>query len=299
MVHQINFWNREKNKIEPELVYGETSLKWAYQTFFGKMLSYYFLSRSFISKIVGWYYSSGLSKKKIRPFCDRFKIQMEEYEDREYKNFNEFFIRKFKPEKRNFNTSHYEMPSPVEARVLAYSSVDSKISYPVKGAFLTPEIILDNKKIAQCFLGGPLIIARLCPTDYHRFHYPDDGVLEKEYLVRGALHSVNPVALQSKEDIFATNERKVSILSTKNFGKLAYVEVGAMCVGRIVQTHKEIKFNKGQEKGYFLFGGSSVLIFGQKEVWTPSKDLIEKTNERVETFIKIGSVIANRANLKL
>jgi phosphatidylserine decarboxylase len=107
------------------------------------------------------------------------------------------------------------------------------------------------------------------------------------------LHSVNPIALKQRSKIFITNERHVSILETKHFGKLAYIEVGALCVGKIVQTHKESEpFSKGDEKGYFLFGGSTVILIGQAGRWNLDEDLLLKTRQNQETLVRLGEPIA-------
>ena len=116
-----------------------------------------------------------------------------------------------------------------------------------------------------------LVCAQLITT----VSFPDAGKIIEDYAVSGAFHSVNPIALKANQHIFKDNERYVSILETENFGKLAYVEVGAMMVGKIVQSHVEKSFKKGDEKGYFLFGGSTVIVFGQKGKWSPSADILE------------------------
>ena len=162
-------------------------------------------------------------------------------------------------------------------RYLAWTSIEDDHTFPVKGHHLSAAALLGNEALARDFTGGPLLLARLCPVDYHRFHYPDDGRVLESYRAHGAYHSVNPVALKAKSDVLATNERHITILDTKNFGKLAYVEVGAMCVGKIVLTHTEGEFRRGDEKGYFLFGGSTVVVLGQRGVWKPDAELLEQT----------------------
>ncbi len=128
--------------------------------------------------------------------------------------------------------------------------------------------------------------------DYHRFHYPDGGYTLDAFPVHGKLHSVNPIALKKRGSIFLENERRVSILETKSFGKLAYIEVGATMVGKIVQTHTGKSFQRGAEKGYFLFGGSTVIVIGEAGKWIPDQDLLENTSNNLETYIKLGSPIA-------
>ena len=133
--------------------------------------------------------------------------------------------------------------------------------------------------------------------DYHRYHFPDDGKIVDDYRVSGLYHSVNPLALKSKEDILITNERHVTILETKNFGKLAYIEVGAICVGKIIQSKpldKGREFARGEEKGYFLFGGSTVIVIGEKGKWKPSADILMNTKKGMETYLHLGMSVADR-----
>jgi phosphatidylserine decarboxylase len=164
---------------------------------------------------------------------------------------------------------------------------------PVKGTALSAGALLENEKWSKVFEGGPLLLARLCPTDYHRFHFPDKGQIIETYSIHGKLHSVNPLALKYKQEIFITNERQVSILDTENFGKLAYIEVGALCVGRIVQTYGTRKhFYRGEEKGYFLFGGSTVIVLGEPGSWIPDHDLLRQTEQGRETLIRLGEQVA-------
>ncbi|MCM2276478.1 MAG: phosphatidylserine decarboxylase [Oligoflexia bacterium] len=295
----IRVWNRAENREDVEQVYGEGLVNWLYGSPSGRHLADHVLSRPFFSAAYGRYQDSRFSRHKILPFIRDFAIPMAEYESAEYGSFNEFFIRKFRPGARPFATDPGRMPAFAEARYLAYEAVSSGSTYPVKGLRLTPAAILGAgedagpaRETAAPFEGGPMLIARLCPTDYHRFHFPDDGEVVNQYRVGGALHSVNPVALRYREDILATNERQVSLLRTRNFGLLAYVEVGALCVGRIVQTYSAKDFSRGQEKGYFLFGASTVIVLGERGAWRPDDDLSQRTSVGCETLVRLGQPIA-------
>ncbi|MGE0615387.1 MAG: phosphatidylserine decarboxylase [Bacteriovoracia bacterium] len=289
---QIRYWNRSTQREEVERVYGDALVRFIYNTGVGRALNDLVLSRSLLSKAMGRYQSSRLSRNAIGRFIADFGIPMEEYQDTQYGSFNDFFIRKFRPGMRSFSQSPSDFSAFAEGRYLAFASITEDQTFPVKGADLSPEQILGNAEQAKSFVGGPLMICRLCPTDYHRFHFPDDGAVEEIYRVAGRYHSVNPMALRYKSEIFAINERQVSILRTRNFGKVAYVEVGAMGVGKIVQSYNGINFKRGDEKGYFLFGGSTVIVFGEPEAWRPSADLLANTAKRVETFVKLGDTVA-------
>ena len=211
-----------------------------------------------------------------------------------YSSFNQFFIRRFKEGKRNFCIGEGDFPAFSEARYFGYENVASNQNIPVKGKFLNSELLLAKDKWIETFNDGPLLLARLCPVDYHRFHYPDNGKVLDYYPVSGKLHSVNPLALKKKEDIFSTNFREVTILETENFGKLAYVEVGATCVGKIAQTSNLETFNRGDEKGYFLFGGSTVIVLGEKGKWKPNNDVLENSSKGIEVYSHLGRSLANK-----
>lgn len=297
---EIQYFNREKNKRETEKVYGDFFVKLLYQSMASKVLAPIFANK-YLSKAYGGLQNGMITQLKVPKFVKNFTIDLEEYEpgsvdieDQKlsYKNFNEFFIRKFKNGKRPYIQDSEILPTPCEARYFGYEAIDETVSVPVKGQYLRADALLGDIEKAAPFIGGPLVIARLCPVDYHRYHYPDAGKTIEAYPIHGDFHSVNPVALKNKPDIFIANERRVAILETQNFGKLAYIEVGAAMVGKIVQSHDEKKsFRRGQEKGYFLFGGSTVIVIGEKGRWLPSPDILENTRKSMETYIKLGDAM--------
>ena len=299
---EIKYLNRENNNIEVEKVYGNKAIEWLYQSRSGGVLSH-FLCRRPLSWLYGLYQDAPLSANKVEKFIGDFDIKRQDYEKgqkangkKDYASFNEFFIRKFRPGKRPFPNGLNELGACCEARYLVYNQIDDLVVYPVKGAYLKAKDLLADDVLAQDFENGPMLIARLCPVDYHRFHYPDGGKIEKIYTIPGMFHSVNPLALQNKNDIFITNERRVSILETENFGKMAYIEVGAICVGKIVQTHDEkTAFKRGDEKGYFLFGASTVIVLGQSGAFQFDQDLVDCSKKGLEVFIKLGDKIANKS----
>jgi phosphatidylserine decarboxylase len=291
---EIRIWNRAKGHEEVELVYGGGAIDWLYGTRLGRFLADRVLSAPWFSKLYGAFQSTALSRLKIKPFIRDFSIPMELFEAKKFANFNEFFIRKFRSGARPIAHDAKRMPAFAEARYLAWERISLDQTFPVKGASLTAAALLRSDELAKTFEGGPLMIARLCPTDYHRFHFPDDGTYLTQSRLPGGLHSVNPAALKYYSDIFATNERQVSILQTENFGKLAYIEVGALCVGKIVQTHPTHgSFRRGEEKGYFLFGGSTVIVIGEPGRWVPDADIIQNTAMRREVLICLGEGIAS------
>lgn len=294
----IQIWNRYTGREEAERVYGD----WAVRMLYGNAAGFGFadsvLARPWFSRVYGGLQSSRASRRKIAPFIRDFEVAMNEFEERDYSSFNEFFIRKFRPGMRPFVAEAGRMPAFAEARYLAFEALDEEALFPVKGIHLSAQAVLGADVEAGFFRGGPMMIARLCPVDYHRFHYPDAGQTLATARSGDRLHSVNPVALARSGTIFARNERVISVLQTENFGRLAYVEVGALCVGKIVQTHDASQpFVRGGEKGYFLFGGSTVLLFGEPGRWKPDDDLLRNTRNRIETFVKLGDGVARATAL--
>jgi phosphatidylserine decarboxylase len=301
---EIKYFNRMNGQTEVEKVYGDWFINFLYCSAVGRNLGSAFTNKYF-SKLYGRMQDVSLSHKKVRPFIEKFNIPIDDYEPGSlpaadirdsYRNFNEFFIRKFKMGKRNFVAESNRMPALAEARYVGFESINERQRYPVKGQYLLAKDLVGNDQVAKIFEGGPLIIARLCPVDYHRYHYPDNGKVLDHFRVPGKLDSVNPLALKEKNQIFIKNERYVSILQTENFGRLAYIEVGAICVGKIVQSHPWKKpFIRGEEKGYFLFGGSTVILMGEKGAWKPSQDIITNTQNGIETYLHLGQEVAVKA----
>lgn len=299
---EINYYSRVTGKMEKEKVYGGKAVEWLYESRIGNLIAN-LLAYPTLSQLCGIFQDSVYSRKNILPFIKEYGIDLEEYvvdiesedpKEAPYKTFNDFFIRNFRPGKRIFCKEKKDFPAFCEARYLGYESSKSNQLFSIKGNEFSTRQILNSDIWSNIFLEGPLLIARLCPVDYHKFHFPDDGRLLDFYQIPGQYHSVNPAALNANKDIFFKNERHVSIFETENFGRMAYIEVGAMCVGKIVQTLKRKNFSKGEEKGYFKFGGSTVIVIGEKGSWIPDKDILSYTKKNIETFAPLGGRIGTR-----
>lgn len=291
--HAIEYWDRRTGRAEQEQVFGDVLLRWVYGAGWHQRTVKALAIRRTLSRIVGLYQSSPLSRRRIARFVRDYRVAMDEFQPGPFRSFNDFFVRAFKPGARPFDTDPTALPAFAEGRYLAFAALGGGETFPVKGIHMSAEAVLRDPERAAPFRDGPALIARLCPVDYHRFHYPDDGRTAIQYQVAGRLHSVNPFALRRHGAVFATNRRSVGILETEHFGRLAYVEVGALCVGRIVQTHPvEEPFRRGAEKGCFLFGGSTVILFGEAGRWVPDADLLEQTARRRETLVRLGERVA-------
>jgi phosphatidylserine decarboxylase len=153
----------------------------------------------------------------------------------------------------------------------------------VKGKKFSLETLLQDSDLAKQYANGSMVIARLCPTDYHRFHFPCNCIPERSYNIAGDLFSVNPLALRKNIHILSQNKRQITILHSKNFGKILFIEVGATYVGSIHQTFVPGEpYAKGDEKGYFSFGGSSLILLFEPNCIQFDQDLIEASGQRME-----------------
>src|SRR6202012_1534741 len=179
-----------------------------------------------------------------------------------FKSYADFFARRFLPGKRRFPTDPQQMGAFGEGRYFGWQQLDPNMKFPVKGSALEPATLLGAKERVDPFIGGPVILARLSPVDYHHLHFSDDGYIRDEERIGYRLWTVNPPALRNQPDILFRNERHIQILETDHFGRIAFIEVGALSVGRVVQTHKGERFRRGEEKSVFKFGGSAVVVFG-------------------------------------
>lgn len=302
---KITIYDLDQNNYVEEKIYGGDLLYWLYNSKLGKVVSRVATKPGW-SKLLGGMQNSKGSRKKIKKFITNYNIKMDEYlpGGREYKNgeiwnsytnFNDFFVRQFRPGMRPFVEEKNDFPAFVEARYLILEDINEKTIFPVKGKYLSSRALLKNPQWQKEFEDSVVVIGRLNPTDYHRFHFPDNGRVLDQYRINGAYHSVNPIALNLNDEVFSENERHVTILETENFGKIAYIEVGAMMVGKIIQTYQGTEFTKGQEKGTFKFGASTVITLVKKNVVQFSPDIVSRSeNEKIETLVKSGTKIGEK-----
>ncbi len=293
----IKIYNRKTGEYETENVAGGTLLNALYTSKAGNLGLELLVKRKIYSALTGFFCDLRLSKKSIAKFAKNFSIDLEECENKlnDYSSFNEFFSRKLKTTARSFEKPEDELLSPGDGRLQAWNNIDYKDIIQVKGMSYSLSDLLQDEKLAKEYEGGVYMILRLCPVDYHRFHFFDSGVCSRAKKIKGEYYSVNPVALRKIPELFCRNKREYSIFKTDNFGEVLYVEVGATSVGSIVQTYvPDRRVKRGEEKGYFKFGGSTVLLFFKKDKVMIDTDIINQTNNGFETKILAGDTIGKR-----
>ncbi len=283
-------YSRREGRVVEEKILGDGLLRLAYAFPVRQLFGWAFFGASFCSRVMGWYADRPASAKRISKTIRELGIEMDDFEIPAdgYRTFNEFFIRKIKPGRRLF--SEEGICSPADCRMSVYPQLTADRCIPVKGAEFTVGQLLgaEGAEVAGRFENGSLCVARLCPADYHRFHFPSDGKLLRHWRIRGRYHTVSPIALWKGLDIFPHNVREVSLLDLGKWGVCAYIEVGAFGVASITQTHEGTEFRKGEEKGYFSFGGSTVILIFEPGRLAFAKDLLENSAAGREVILRAG-----------
>ena len=288
----IQYYERESGQLKTEKVAGEKWLVWLYNNPIGETTLWALAKRKLVSSIYGKMMDRTSSAKRIHPFIEDFDIDMSCAQEQEFKNFNDFFTRKLKDNARPIDTSFNIVVSPADGKILAYADI-SNSDFIIKGFRFDVSSFLDNAVLAQKYRDGALLIFRLAPVDYHRFHFPVSGNLTPIKKIEGDYYSVNPFALRKKAEIFCLNKREYAIISSSLFGDVIMAEVGAAMVGSIVQTYTGSSVKKGEEKGYFKFGGSTVVLLFEKDKINIDKDLLINTAKGHETAVKMGERIGD------
>lgn len=247
------------------------------------------LTAPLVSKAAGRFCDSILSAKLIPSFIEKAGIDLTEYESGYYRSFNDFFTRKIKTDARPVNMNPNVLISPCDSKLTVYK-IGENSRFMIKGTEYGVSSFLRCAKLAEKYKDGWFMIFRLGVSDYHRYIYIDDGCKSKNIHIQGIYHTVNPIALE-KADIYKENTREFTVLHTKNFGKVIHAEVGAMLVGRIKNHHEKYKFSRGEEKGMFEYGGSTVVLIFPPDTVIPDSDILNNTNDGFETDVKIGERI--------
>src|SRR5689334_3987916 len=242
-------WDRKVGKLVSEFLDEQPD---TYDTRPRRSATAWLESQPLYDWLVAFYQNTRWSARRIEPFINKHKIDMSEFRPTIYRSFADFFDREFKPGQRSFPELSSDMGAFAEARYFAWERLEKDQRFPIKERSLSAEQILGAPNRGTPFVGGPVILARLAPVDYHHVHYPDHGQTVEHDRQGHRLWTVNWRALLHQEDILLRNERQINLLNTDNFGRLGFVEIGAMSVGRIVQVHPyDRPYERGAEKAVF------------------------------------------------
>jgi phosphatidylserine decarboxylase len=299
---EITFLDRLTGKVEKEKVYGQFFLEMMYgdgwvSRFFSFFLLPIIARVPLLSKLYGLFQKSTMSRFKVKPFVRAYHIDASEFAESidSFHSFNAFFIRHLKPECRPVAPGNDVVILPADARYLVYPNIAEADGFWVKGKKFSLGELLQDAKLAEKYAQGAMVIARLCPVDYHRFHFPCDCIASAPRLINGPLFSVNPIALKRNIGILSENRRVITALKTQDFGTVQYIEVGATHVGSIHQTFTPGRsYVKGEEKGYFSFGGSCLVLLFEPDTIRFDQDLVNASLKKMEVRALLGQSLGKR-----
>lgn len=247
------------------------------------------LTARWVTRLGGWYMSRSISRGMIKSFIKKNNIDMTQFQEENYRCYNDFFTRKIRPEARPVDMDPKHLISPCDCK-LTVLPITKEGRLTLKLTDYTVESLLRNKELAAAYEGGTAMIFRLCVDDYHRYCYICDGEQSEPVRIAGAFHTVNPIA-NDYFPIYKENTREYTVLHTEHFGDLVVMEVGALMVGKIVNHAGKAAVHRGEEKGYFKFGGSTIVVLMQKDKAVLDDDILENSKEGIETVVRYGERI--------
>lgn len=279
-------YDRAAGQLREELEYGAKSLDFLYNTAFGRALLKAFFCRGIYSKINGAYMKSRLSVRKIKPFIEKYGIDLSLCERTEFNSFDDFFTRRYR-----FTTdcTADELIAPCCGRLAAYPITD-ELTLRIKHSVYTLSELAGGIDVSG-FGEGVCLVYRLAIEDCHRYVFCDDGELIRTEELRGELHTVRPIS--EKYRVFSRNHRVCSLLKTERFGEMIQIEVGALQIGKIT-NHAVTCFSRMDEKGYFGFGGSTIIQLFKSGVVELDGDIRSNSEHGTETLVKTGERVAGR-----
>jgi len=264
-------------------------IKALYTTIIGR-LALKIITKKPISSFNSFFIKRKISKLYINKFIKNNNIDISEYEEKNYKSFDDFFIRKIKPEKRPI--ARQGLIAICDAKLMVYP-INKDLQLHIKNSVYSLKELM-KEEVKKEYKGGKCLVFRLTANDYHHYYYLDDGKLVNKKSIDGVLHTVNPLAFDNYQ-VFLENQREVSILKTKNYDEVIQIEVGALNIGKINNYQKET-FKRGEEKGYFSFGASTIILLFKKDVIKIEKDIEKYSKQEIETRVLFGEKIGSLKN---
>lgn len=293
----IEYFNRYTGRVEIEQVYGEGFLRWTYGHPLGKLSLEALAKRAIFSKWYGWRMNRPASRQKVLPFIQTYGLNPDEFAAPvgSFQNFNQFFYRSLKPEARPIVPDAGAAVFTADGRHLGFQNLEQAEGIFVKGAKFSLEKFCADRALASRYAKGAIVLSRLCPVDYHRFHFPVDGVPGAPHLIPGPLYSVNPIALRQNIQYLAENKRACTRIESPEFGAVLMFEVGATCVGSFEYTFSPGRpVRRGDEKGYFKFGGSETITLFEPNRIQLAEDLLENSRQGRELYARVGDRMGRR-----
>lgn len=260
-------------------------LRFLYNTVIGRCILKVIIQRP-ISRFNSFFINSRISSLFIKSFIRNNNIDMDDYEDVKYYSFNSFFTRKIKDGRRSISSDLFSICDSK----LMYYKISSSLKIKVKNSVYSLDELV--KGDVSSFGDGVCLVFRLSPEDYHHYLFLDSGKVVKSYEIDGILHSVNPI-VYDRYKVFSENNRVVNYLDTFNYGSVIEIEVGALNIGKI-NNYEKADFKRGEEKGYFSFGGSTIILLFKKDTVLIDDLIVNNSSLGIETRVLMGDKIGKK-----
>ena len=290
----IRYLDRKEGLLKTERVFASRFLHWLYNTRFGRITVDPIFKQKPVSQLYGWFHNLKLSRRKIKPFVQKMGLNLDELTRpiENFTSFNDFFTREIDLSKRPIDQNPQVCIAPVDGKILAYEDVKPDMMFRIKRSTFNLRGFLQNETLVNKFTGGSMIVSRLCLTDYHHFHFPDSGIAGKAVAIRGKYYASGPYGLKALIPFYTENYRVLTLLDSDHFGQIAMVEIGAFTVGSIQQKYPAGRhLVKGDRKGFFKLGGSTIVLLFEKGRIKLDEDLLANTKNDVETYVLLGDSI--------
>ncbi len=297
-LNEVSYIDRVSKTTRLEKIYGGFLLRLLTGNRLGRWAIAHIAQRPFFSKLVGAWQRQRFTRHKIRAFVDRFEIDSSEFVKpiARFTSFNDFFMRHLSDQSRPIDDESDAAIIPADGRYKFFEKIGASFPLFVKGNEITLTSLLPDPEMLKPYLGGTLVLGRLSPVDCHRFYSPDRATADAPLPIEGLLYPVNPLATRQSGSILARNRKVLIPLQTENFGKVLFIAIGATCVGTIHATYQtSTSLKKGQEIGYYSFGGSALIMLFGPGVLDLAQDLRQLAQQPLEIYCRKGQLMGKRS----
>ncbi|HSQ84321.1 MAG TPA: archaetidylserine decarboxylase [Desulfobacterales bacterium] len=290
----IKYFDRNKGMLETERVYADRFLYWLYNSRTGELSNTLLFKQKYFSLIYGWIHKQRFSKRKVAHFIQKMNVNKDELicSIQDFTSFNDFFKREINLSHRPIDLNPYVCIAPVDGKILAYPSIEPDRTFRIKGSMFNLRSFLYDETLVERFSNGSIFVSRLSLMDYHHFHFSDSGIPAEAKPIKGKYFASGPYSLRKRIQFYSDNYRMLTIIDSDHFGKIAMIEIGALTVGSIQQRYRPgDRVVKGDRKGFFEMGGSTVVLLFEKGRIELDTDLCENTRNDIETYVLMGDSI--------
>jgi phosphatidylserine decarboxylase len=215
-----------------------------------------------------------------------------------FNSFNDFFTREIDLSHRPVNQNDEICVAPCDGRVMVYPKISADSEIRIKSSSFKLGSFLQDDNLGQKYSDGSMLISRLYLTDYHHFHFPDSGLPKKSSTMDGKYYATSPYSISSLTPFYTENHRMLTQFKSDNFGEIVISEIGAFTVGSIKQQYEpDALVGKGEHKGFFELGGSTIVLLFEKGSVIFDSDLIRNSKYDLETYVRQGDSIGRSVKI--